>query len=372
LIISGFIIIRVGVSNRYKFWCNSILIVNRYLGFQAAMNNITSPVDKYFKHLRKGVGLFLLLTVFTCPNLLGQIAEFVPEGVNLATVDTTRKTYDGYLNATSGTSSALGVYLNRNGVSENDIDGSISYEKTTVQLLYQYGLFKSVNLGITIPHIQNKRNSNISVIDVSQSDFADSIDSAESSGFGDIKIWGLWRAFYTDQADFQLGLTLKGDNAPLNSDSHDKMPLGNGSKELTLFLRSHVYSIQSSLKLSLEVQQLMTESIDIKLDDGQTATITQSNSLLALLGLSSNSGAFRYGGGLKMESIGNQKLDGVSQQNGYLSYALRGLMAFGNLNLLEHQSISNPWEARLEVEKVFSGSNAPDSQSLSISVLTYF
>ncbi len=370
MIISGFLINRV--SYRYKFWCNSFLIVNRYLGFQSAMNNITGVVGQYFQIVIEGVGIFFLLTLLMCPNLFGQIAEFVPEGVNLATVDTTRKTYDGYLNATSSASSALDVYLNRNGISEGDIDGSISYEKTNVQFLYQFGLLKTVNLGIAIPYIQNKRNSDIKVIEASQSDFADSIDSAESSGFGDIKLWGLWRVFYTDQADFQLGLALKGDNAPLNSDNYDKLPLGNGSKELTLFLRTHVYSIQSSLKLSLEIQQLMTEDVDIKLNDGQTVAKTQSNSLLGTLDLSGNSGALRYGGGLKMESIGNQKLDGVSQQNGYLSYTLRGLVAFGNLNLLEHQSIGNPWEARLEVEKVISGLNAPNSQSLSIGVLTYF
>ncbi len=301
-----------------------------------------------------------------------QTVEFVPKGLSLTSFEFSRTTYNKFLTSNSKTASVFDVYRQRNGIDESAVTGSVDHEKSSIRLLFQYGLFDTFNLGVSIPYLNNQRKSDINLLDSGQSEFAESIGDASSSGMGDIEIQGLWRLFYTDIADLQLGLSLNGDNAPYNGDNHDKMALGSGSKEMSIFLRGYRYSIHSSLMLAFEVEYMFVEENTVKVTDGQEVTKSQENSSMAKMEVSANSDGLGYGGGMQIQSVGSAKLDGVSLKNGYLAYSLRGFVIIGNIHMLENQAIIRPWEVRILAEKNFIGSNAPDAQTLSIKLSTYF
>ncbi len=326
----------------------------------------------FSSHVKISVSIALLIAWTACQPAFGQTTEFVPANISLVTVDVSTSSYKDFYAKGSKKTSALDILRSRNNVDSNAVTGSISYEQTLTRLHFQYGLFESINFGITLPHLTSERKSDVMVIDTAETTFAESVGDAKASGLGDVEIWGLWQVSYTDQTDFRFGLKLIRDNAPLNNDVNTKMPLGSGSNELSLFLHWYVYSIQSSLKMFMEIESVFTEDSKIKSTDGQEIVKQRGNSYTAKIEVSAHSEQFGYGGGTRIQSIAAQKLDDISQQDGYLSYALRGYFSYGNRYLLEKKVISNPWETRIELEKVISGSNSPEVQSISLQFLTYF
>ncbi|MBU2647237.1 hypothetical protein KKI24_21180 [bacterium] len=325
-----------------------------------------------YNHLRKITVFVFIVICCTAQIAVAQKAEFVPGGVILTRVNTVSQTYENFITGDASKRTALEMLQVRNKIDKNAITGSVAYEKTEIRLSFQYGLTDTLNLGISIPQLSHKRTSTLHLNDAAQSGFSQSIGDAESNGLGDIEVFGIWRLYYTDEADFQIGMTLIGDNAPLNSESSDKMPLGSGSKELSVFLRWLLYSIRSSLMMFVEIEALFVEDATIKSSTGSDVTKQQSNSLSAKLDVSSQSGSLGYGGGVHLQSIGTQKWNGISQNDGYLSYSLHGYITYGNLNLLEKDVVRNPWETRFGFEKVITGSNTPATQTLSLQFLTYF
>lgn len=316
--------------------------------------------------------IILIAFWITYQDAMAQTTEFVPKNVSLLTVDSNIANYNGFYTAGGQPSAVLEVLRERNNIDDTAVTGSIRYERTTLHLHFQYGLLETLNLGITLPHLNSKRKSDLILNDSQHSAFAESLGDAESSGMGDIEIWGLWRVFYSDETDFQLGLVLTNDNAPDNIEKTGEMPLGSGAREMALLLHWFVYSIRSPLTMFMELKQVFTEDAKIKLPSGQEISKTQSNNFAAKLDVSSHADQLGYGGGVRMKSVGNQALDGISQKDGNLSYALRGFFSYGNRYLLEKKAINHPWEVRLEMEKVVAGSNTPETQIISIQFLTYF
>ncbi|NQU63286.1 MAG: hypothetical protein HQ517_03235 [SAR324 cluster bacterium] len=328
---------------------------------------------RFNNYIKKSAIFVALIIIWTRHyDVIAQTAEYAPENVSLITVDSVKTSYDGFYTTGTQTTSALEVLRERKNIDTSVVNGSISFEETVFRIHFQYGFFEMVNLGITVPHSTNQRKSDLNWNDTEQIAFVDNLGDAESSGMGDFEIWALWRLFYTDETDFQLGVTLINDNAPYNSENTAEMPLGSGSREMSLFLHWFVFSIHSSLQLLIELEQVFTEDAKLKLSDGQELTKVRSNNFMANFDVSAHSDQLGYGGGLRMQSIGNQKLDGVSQQDGYLSYAVRGFLSFGNRYLLEKMVINHPWEARIGLEKVVLGSNAPAAQIASLQFLTFF
>lgn len=325
-----------------------------------------------FRYRLQLTAAVLVMTTGLSGSIYAQGTGFVPDGVSLVSLEAAWSSHNAFLNSGSESTPALAVYRDRSDVDDDAVSGSVAHEKTAVILNAQYGLFNSFNLGVSVPYLMQKRNSDITLNDATQSAFAESIDNAESSGAGDIEIYGFWRVIYSDVADLQLGLALNGDNAPYNSDDHQSLALGSGSKELSLLLRYCLYSIHSPLKLAIELEYVFAEKGTVKLTDGRDVTKKQENSTFANFDLSSHQNALGYGGGLGVASVGLTKLDGVSMEDGYLAYSLRGFVTYGNLYLLENQFVQHPWEIRLLAEKNVAGNNAPDSQTLSLKLTTFF
>lgn len=316
--------------------------------------------------------LILFVSMCMASTAMSMSPEFVPPGVSLATLKTIRSSYNSFFSSGNDTSSALDVMKDRNHIPDDDLYGSITDETTTVQLSYQYGLFNAINVGLLVPLIHSNRSSSVTLVDPSQFDFAESAGSAEASGIGDIEIITLWRPVYTDVLDFQLGLALNGDNGSHNSDDYKKMPLGSGSKELSILLKLYLYSIDSKLRLSLDMEYELTADATVKTNDGRSVTKSQENYLSAILDVGTETGSIGYGGGTQIQSSGITKLDGESLKNGYLGYSIRAFFSIGNLNLLENKVVNHPWEIRILAEKRLAGANATDLQELSIQLSTYF
>lgn len=332
--------------------------------------------NTYFNKIFSLLSLFSVWTTLAmailCQTSMAQTVEFVPEGVSLTSLEISRTTYDQYLSKNSETTSTLDVYRERNGIDSSAATGSIDHETSIARLQFQYGLFNTINLGISVPYLDTQRSSDINLNDSGQSEFLDFAGDASASGMGDIEIYGIWRLIYTDTADFQLGISLNGDNAPYNGDKPDKLALGSGSKELSLFLRLFGYSIQSTAMLAFEAEYLWVEDATVKSLDGRNVNKSAENSVEANIKVAGVSDAIGYGGGIRIQSIGASKLDNVSLKDGYLVYSLIGFISIGNLNILEKQFIRHPWEAHLQMEKNIYGVNAPNAQILSIKLSTYF
>jgi hypothetical protein len=323
-------------------------------------------------HIKIPLFISLLIVWIMCQPLFGQTTEFVPENISFVSVNVSTSSFKDYYTKNAHKISVLDMLRRRNDIDTNAVTGSVRYENTVTQLHFQYGLFKSVNLGISVPYLNTERKSNLNLNDPAEATFAESLENSKASGLGDVEIWGLWQLQYTDQTDLKLGVKIIGDNAPLNSEEVSKMPLGSGSKELSLFLHWSVYSIQSSLWMFMEMEYVFTEDSEIKSTDGQKITKQKSNNFAAKIDVSGHSKQFGYGGGTRIRSNASQKLDGVSQSDGYLSYGLRAYLSYGNLYQLEKKIIRYPWETRIELEKVITGSNAPEVQVISLQFMTYF
>ena len=323
------------------------------------------------QYIRRIAATFCSL-IFFFQMANAQTVEFVPLGISLTSIEISNTSYDRILTSNSSSASVLEVYRDRNHINDKAVTGSITHEVTALRLSFQYGLFKSINLGFSIPYLDNQRKSSIRLVDSGQSDFYQSVDNAGSTGTGDLEVYGIWRLFYTDEADLQLGMALNGDRAPYNHDNLDKEPLGSGSQELSVFLRWYNYSIDSSLLLAFEAEHTWTGDSTVKIADGLEAEKSQENSMHLKLDLSANSGGIGYGAGWKMQIVGSNKLDGDSQKDGYLAYTLNGFLTLGNLHILENQVIRNPWEVKILAEKNMIGNNAPDAQTLSVKLTTFF
>jgi len=320
-----------------------------------------------------------ILKVFLLPFLLTLVqpamaitTHFLPIDVSLATLEATHSSYDSYFVSGTETESAMGVLKGRNKIETDAVSGAIAYQTTTARLHYRYGLMASLNLGISIPYVVSSRSTSVTYADSSSNGFVDSVSSADSAGVGDIEISAFYRLVHSDVADLQLGMAFNGDNGSYYGDEVDKMPLGSGSNEISLMLKLLLYSIHSRLTLSLELEYEMAAEASVKSADGGSVTKTKENEASAILDIGSESGAIGYGGGVSVQSAGATKLDGVSQKNGYLGFDIRAYLTVGNLYLLESRVVNHPWEITILGDKRITGDNAPNLQTISVEISTYF
>lgn len=324
------------------------------------------------RRLRRVSAISLLALTFFCNPITAQTPEFVPAGISMAGIERTQTTQNGFHKSGSASTPALDVYRDRDRIDDDAVSGNIRHETAVYRISYQYGITNGFNLGITVPYLTQQRHAQLNVHDNSALRFAETYQDTETSGMGDFEISGWSRLFYNDSADLQLGLALTNDNGAYHADDPEKTALGSGGNELTLAVRSHLFSIHSTLMLAIEIEYVLSEKNEVTSTGGQKVSRAKENSSKGRFDLSYNQGRFAYGGGLRMASIGETSLDDVPQKDGYLLYSLRGFVTVGNLNLLEKGVVKHPWELRLLAEKSVSGSNAPASEALSVRLMTFF
>ncbi|MCP4751674.1 MAG: hypothetical protein GY866_12325 [Proteobacteria bacterium] len=325
----------------------------------------TSPA----KRIEKILLFCLLLVPF---GLDAQTIEFLPK--NICSISWEMKTIQSQNHFTSGTSKET-LMLNRllkDNYNKEDVTGSIKYETSQQTVFFQYGLFRSVNLGIAVPYIRRKRLSNLTVHQANATDFVDKYKSVESNGMGDLEIRGWWRLFYSDEMDFQLGLVVNGDNATSTFYERDELALGSGTQELSAFLRWKIYATDSSLQTTIEANTTATKNTTVTDDNDRNLKLSRGNTMFASINLSKNADPFYFGGGLQVRSQAETIVDKIKQEDGYLGYAANVFFNYGNLYLLEESPINFPWEIHVHLKSTLAGVDAPEIREIGVKASFYF
>ena len=238
----------------------------------------------------------------------------------------------------------------------------------------QYGVFDSLNLAVVVPFINNKRESNLDVVDTGNAvhmQFASDYESAESQGVGDISLIASWRPVFSDVNDFRIEVELNGSNGDYFVSDSDNVSLGNGANDLGIYLRWIIHSSESQFKTDVKLAVNATQNIEIT-EDGTDYEIKKGNNVSFGIDFSDNWDSLNYGGGLKALTSGKTTINKVDQGDNYLAFSYKLFVNFGNLNQLEESTITLPWYAGLYFENIFTGTNSPASSILGLKGTLYF
>jgi len=301
-----------------------------------------------------------------------QSLRFLPPQISLVTYKLINTRNIGVYSDGSVKESVLSKTLRQNRIPADAIDGSIEYEDNHHLINFQYGLIPSFNVGITVPYLVRQRKSDLTVQQAGYSTFDSDYSSTEASGLGDLEIWGLWRVFYSDDLDFQLGLKLNGDNAPHYFDQPENLSLGNGFQEISGFLDLTLYTSRYPFSAVFRLAQTLYITNKTNDSDGVEQKIVKAHGLKGSMGFSYNVEKYSFGGSILLNTESDTTISGISQSDGYLSYAYRLYCNMGNLHLLEKSSIKRPWESQIALQNVFRGSNADHTTEIGISASLYF
>ena len=319
--------------------------------------------------------LLCLLALVACrSSLYGQEIDYLPVGVFNISYDFQTKSNDSVWVGGRETESQLKNLLKRLNLDEEAVDGSIKYESMIQTFKFQYGLSNSLNIGLSIPNLSQKRSSSLTVnnASIANNKFVEDYQSAETEGMGDIDLFGIWRSMYTDDIDFRIGVEINADNAPYHYDRTDEVALGTGAQELKTYLHWKLYPRTIDMITDLKIQLSFTKNSDVIADTGESLTLKRGRSTYMHIKLSFNDDAFNYGGGTKMISQAETIVDDQKQGDGYLSYHLNAFINYGNMYQLEKGSVSQPWMVQLSLDNAFWGANAPQTTTLGLKMFLYF
>ncbi len=311
------------------------------------------------------------LFILPC-SLFAQNIGFLPRNILTVSYETESISQENVHYQDRNKRSLLENALSNAELDDNTASGSIRYESFRHSLSIQYGLFRTINLGMALPNITRKRISDLTLNDPVASSLVDNNGAAESSGLGDIEIWGLWRKTYSDEVDLQFGMTVDLNNGDYYYNQPEKLALGSGAQEISAFMRLRLYAIGSSFQTYLQLKETIT--LDSTITDGndQEYTLSRGNHTHASAILSVNAGSLQFGGGIKMAMQGKTSIDDVGQDDGFQSYSSRLYLNYGNLYLLEESPISLPWEIQIHFENSLFGNNAPVTQKIGLNTSLYF
>ncbi len=315
----------------------------------------------------------LAVLIFRAIPIVAQEIDFLPEKVFLSGYEFKTISQDSVLKG-SERQTLLSALLDHNSIGENDISGSLSYQTTIHNFKLQFGFSDSLNLGVVLPYLVKKRESNLQVADAGNNKhtgFAESYKSAETQGLGDISLILFWRPIYSDLNDFRIRVELNGKNGAFYVSDSDNISMGNGANDLSMFIRWIVYSNSSKLMTDVEVGAVATEDTSIS-ENGNDYDIRKGSNVSLKIDLSDNSGIWNYGAGIKALTSGKTTINGVDQGDNFLAYSYRLFVNLGNLNQLEESTVNRPWSAGLCLENVFSGANAPEYHTIGLKAAIYF
>jgi len=320
----------------------------------------------------------LLIVVFTLlltNSLFGQEITFLPDGVSEVSYEVESISADFGYNNSSNKKSLKGMLLDRYNIDDSAVGGGISYQSIQHNLRFQYGLFETLNVGVTIPYISNSRESSLSVKDSGSTKaiaFVDSYESAESSGVGDYELWVIWRLIYTDSADFRFGFSFVGDNAPEYYNDPENVAIGSGAQELFSYIHWLIYPNNIDITGEIKIENTNTLNSSVEDPDGRSYELKRGNSLSFHTNLSMNAGGFNFGGGLNGYSNAETLIDGKGIGDGHKIYTVDMFVNYGNLDKLETQSLTLPYMVQFKVESPVYGVNTSADLKYGIKTLFYF
>ncbi len=323
------------------------------------------------------VQLFLVavLSLLFTGTGFGQEIGFLPEGAIGLSYDFESSTANSGYNSYTQKKSLRKMLANRHNIDEQSIGGDISLRSIQQNLSFQYGLFETLNIGVTLPYVSNSRESSLTVKDSNSAEttaFVDSYESAESSGIGDYELWGIWRLVYTDSMDFQFGFSFVGDNAPYYYNDTENVAIGSGSQEFLIYFRWLIYPNNVDIIADIEVNSTSTIDGSVEDPDGNSYELRRGTSIAFHANFSKNLDAFNFGGGLNGLTTAETQIDGSGISDSGISYTFDLFLNFGNLHQLEVQDVTLPWMVRFDFESVIYGVNTTADVKYGIKALFYF
>lgn len=312
---------------------------------------------------------FIFITLVSVAS--AQVQDFLPENSIGIDYSASSYSYDKiYVDGSKTT--VLKSELKKNDLEKEDVSGDIEYTTMTHQLNFRYGISNTLNAGVGVPYIYRKRSSDLSDADQQNASFVTQYQSAETSGMGDYSVWLMWRAFYTDAHNLQLGLKFKDNTGAYHYDKNDELALGNGTQDLTASMKWFVYSFSSTLRGCFDL--FLTYSLDDVTQDatGDNVKIERDSSQKVKLGIYEYFGALYYQTSINYINNANTLIDGESQEDGDKGFYFDVAVGASNLDKLEKGSVGLPWEVEVGLRYNLGGTHLPATYAIGVNGSVYF
>lgn len=316
--------------------------------------------------------IYLFFWILSLSTLSAQTMSFLPPDVYHFSVESEISYHDQQFNNGFNRKSVLSSELEKVGLDGSSVSGDISYSKFIQKIRLQYGLNEEFNFGITIPLIKRERNSQLQISDSSATSFVGNNASVTSEGLGDVEIWGLWRLYYTDGFDFQLGLNLEGSNGTFSYDDSNSLSTGDGTENLSFFFRWYIYSKKSTIHGIIEAAGEVANYATIRDSTNEEVEMAPGNKSQLTMSIAGNIDRFQIGGGVQLDSQVNTQIGDTSMGDGYMGYTIKSYINYGNLQLLETEQPRHLWEVQLNLKAVIFGDNIPIENTIGFQASYYF
>ena len=322
----------------------------------------------------KSVLYCLIGTTFSFSHLNAQSMHFLPPTVGSLSYDISLTELDNYFASGNKLRGLTKQRLKEQNLDAGLVQGKLKESTLKQSLYYQLGITSSINLGFKLAFLDRSRSSTLTTSSSASevTNFISTNASRSDSGLGDVEAQVIWRSSYGDEHDVRFGLHYSHDNGDFFFGDSPQLSLGSGAKELMPFFNWTYYSSASHIQFDLEVANRFTLDNKVRNLAGQDVELKRSNELLFSLSLANQNEAWSYGGGLFYQATKDTFIGDVSQEDGFLQYAYRFFVGYGNLKAFETQPSLQPMEAQLYLHNAFSGINAPATQQLGIKLSTYF
>ena len=319
--------------------------------------------------------IFLLLVVvwlFPSVSLSAQTMSFIPPNVFYFSLESETVSHSHRFKTGLDRESILSLELEKADLESSTVTGDISYVESIQKFQLKYGLNQAFNFGITIPMIKKERISNLDVVDSTANTFVSSNSSGSSEGMGDFELWSIWRLYYTDEFDFQLGLILEGSNGAYSYNDLDSLSLGDGTENISGFLRWYIYSKTSTLHGIIEANGKLSNETTISDSNNDEVALARGNKSEISISLAGNIDRIQIGGGILLDSKASTRIGDSSLEDGYMGYLIKSYINYGNLMLLESGKPDHLWEVQLDLETVIFGDNIPIETKIGVKGSYFF
>ena len=301
--------------------------------------------------------------------------EFVPEGHLGLEIARFQQDQDRAFDR-SGELRPLRSYLIPNRNAYGQASGPIERNVTETDLRLTAGLSDHTNLFLQLPYLELEQDSRLRTSS-QRADFnreVDSLDSQSLSGPGDLTALLMFRPVFSDRNGFVWGY---GITHPLRGRSESDpglyaLALRSPNPKLQSFLHYTRYMRleHSRFDLRLEAQTGLTGKIDT-LEEG-SRPYRSGNGVAGETGWYFEAGPVGAGVSLEERYAGQNRVDGVGQEDPRKATLLHWRFGFGNLADLEEGPVTLPYQIRLTLDRSLRGFNVPYENGMTLSILFFF
>ena len=270
----------------------------------------------------------------------------------------------------------LRSYLIPNRSAYGQASGPVERKISETDLRLTAGLSDRTNLFLELPYLELEQDSQLRTSS-QRADFnreVDSFDSQKLTGQGDLTALLMFRPVFSDRNGFVWGY---GITHPLRGRSESDpglyaLALRSPNPKLKTFLHYTRYPRleHSRFDLRMEVQTGLSGKIDT-LDEG-SQPYRSGNGVAVETGWYFEAGPVGAGVSLEERYTGQNRVDGVGQEDPRKATLLHWRLGFGNLADLEQGPVTLPYQVRLTLDRSLRGFNVPYEDGVTLSILFFF